>query len=290
MPDVLTAIADIVSHQAFTLPTSGPGHTSINQSGIAFETFCKDRLVGLEPGADDKREKLYKRYLIYQGANNNPPDAMYCGGDGGDAFEFKKRGGKPTGDIPLNSSWPKDRLTQRSYGITASCRECESWTERDLFYICGGVPANTTRIAWIWICDARLMAAEDKRYRAIYNTIRSGVRDIPDIQCADTKELGKVKKCDPAGYTRLRVRGMWAIDQPGKLFKDLPGVRSSTRPTLHALIRLKKWNALSSHSRSRIDALAKKDGFLKSKVEVPDPNNPRATIPAVLIRYEKVAE
>lgn len=288
VPDVLTAIADIIDHRAFTLPTPGAAANAVGAAGTAFEMYVKDRLVGLTPGDDPGRAGRYRQYLVYEGALNNPPDAMYRGGNAGDAFEMKKFSGGPMREIQLNSSWPKDRLRLDSYGLTDECKCCESWTERDLFYICGGVPSGTSRIAWVWVCDARLMAACNETYKRLHANLQSGIRDIPDITFSPTVELGKVLGCDRAGRTSLRIRGMWTIPTPGKMFEEVAGVRHSERnPTLHALIREEKWQALPVASRERIDSLKKTPGVSVSMVEVPDPNYHGGHIRAVLIRYEK---
>jgi hypothetical protein len=254
---------------------------------MAFERYFKDRLAGLQPGDDLNREQSYKRHLVYQGAPNNPPDAMYAGGDGGDAFEFKKFEGGPIRDIPLNSSWPKDRLTNDSYGLTDDCRDCEPWTTRDLFYVCGGVPAGSTMLSWIWICDAKLMAAESEIYANLHRAIQSGIAAIPGVRFAPTVELGKVRELDPAKTTHLRIRGMWTIGTPGKIFRNLSGVKESDSPTLHALLRTEKWNALPAASRARIESFDGTNGFSRTAVSAPDPNRQGGTIPAILIRYEK---
>jgi hypothetical protein len=285
MPDVLTAIADIIEYRVFTLPHAGAGHTNVNGPGMSFEMYCKDRLVGLEPGDDVNREQMYRQYLAYQGAANNPPDAMYRGGDDGDAFEFKKSEGSPLGDISLNSSWPKDRLTVGSHGILEDCRDCESWTERNLFYVCGGVPQGTSRVAWIWICDARLMAAEAAVYERLREGIRQGIIGIPGVQFAETTELGKVKHVDPGASTSLRIRGMWSIAKPGKLFADLPGVCHSRNANLHALIRRERWLSYPAASRNRLERMRGSGGTTIGEVTVPNPNG-GAPIPSMLVRFE----
>ena len=288
MPNVLTAIADIINHKAFVLPTADSGHTRVNTTGVAFETYCKDRLAGLEPGNDVARTALYETTFSYQGGANNPPDAMYRGGNMGDAFEFKKVGGNSVGNIPLNSSPPKDCLRIDSYGLEKESISCEPWTRRDLFYICGGVPKKATKLNWIWIADAYLMAAKQDLYHDLYAKLQHDISKIDWASFSPTKELGRVNTLDPRKVTHLRIRAMWNIQAPGKLFKDLPGVRSCDAPVLHAILTKAKWESMPSDSRAQVEALKSTPGFSLTNVLVPSPNIPQDKIQSILIRYEKI--
>lgn len=60
--------------------------------------------------------------------------------------------------------------------------------------------------------------ADRSVYERVRNTISLGVKNIPDIEFTPTNELAKVKKIDPLGITDLRVRGMWSIASPFKVF------------------------------------------------------------------------
>jgi len=288
MPDVLTAIADIVHHRAFVLPNADPGHTRVNTVGGAFETYCKDRLAGLEPGNDVARMALYESTFSYQGGANNPPDAMYRGGNEGDAFEFKKFSGTASRDIPLNSSPPKDCLRADSYGLAQESIDCEPWTQRDLFFICGGVPAQSTMLNWIWIADAHLMAAKQECYHDLHAKLQRSISEIHGLSFSPTRELGRVNELDPRKATHLRIRAMWTIQAPGKLFEDVAGVVHGDAPVLHAILTKAKWDSMPADSRARVETLRSTPGFTLKDVLVPSPNNPQDQIQSILIRYEKI--
>ena len=290
MPDVLTAIADIVNHKAFVLPASHSSASEknrVNSSGEAFENYCKDRLSGVEPGDDLIRDERYKASLAYQGGANNPPDAMYRGGDAGDAFEFKKLGGGPSCEIHLNSSPPKDCLKVTSYGLAQECLECESWVRRDLFLICGGVKKASTKIDWLWIADARLMATSQEYYHTLHEKVRQGICAIGELSTSITKELGRINQVDPLNVSHLRIRAMWSIQSPGRLFAKVPGVCHGEKSVLHAILPTDKWDSMPRESQSRVEQLRSTPGFSMSDVLIENPNSPAERIPSRLIRYEK---
>lgn len=64
---------------------------------------------------------------------------------------------------------------------------------------------------------ARLLC-NDQVYNRIQNIIKEGVESIPGVDFSETRELGHVNKVDPLGITYLRVRGMWGIENPWKVF------------------------------------------------------------------------
>jgi hypothetical protein len=64
-------------------------------------------------------------------------------------------------------------------------------------------------------------AAKRDIYQRIADKISNGISEISDVELVDTNELAKVKKVDPLGITDLRVRGMWHIENPIKVFQDV---------------------------------------------------------------------
>ena len=41
------------------------------------------------------------------------------------------------------------------------------------------------------------------------------------LEAGETDELGRINKVDPLGITSLRVRGMWQIKNPSKVFSGV---------------------------------------------------------------------
>ena len=64
-------------------------------------------------------------------------------------------------------------------------------------------------------------AANHEVYEKVHEPIKKEVDSVLDslgLEKAETVELGKVKRVDPLGITELRIRGMWSIENPLKVF------------------------------------------------------------------------
>lgn len=53
----------------------------------------------------------------------------------------------------------------------------------------------------------------------IKNKLVDIIKDIPDSE--KTNELGRINRVDPLGVTKLRIRGMWLLENPYKIFNNL---------------------------------------------------------------------
>ncbi len=65
-------------------------------------------------------------------------------------------------------------------------------------------------------------AANSDIYENTKNKVIAGINSIEDIELTKTNELGRVKRVDPLGITDLRIRGMWTMHHPKKVFAYLP--------------------------------------------------------------------
>lgn len=103
--------------------------------------------------------------------------------------------------------------------LTQACRNCEDWTVKDIVYIVGYT--TDAEIKYLWFIYGDCFSANKEVYEKIKRTISSGIMEIPDIEFTETNELGKVKKIDPLGVTDFRIRGLWHIENPYKIFSYL---------------------------------------------------------------------
>lgn len=200
---------------------------------------------------------------------------------GGDAVEVKKTQ-SASSSLALNSSYPKAYLQHTNPMITNECRTCENWTSKDLIYCVGHT--SDTNLYSLWMVYGSIYAAKQETYQRIKTTISEGIKEITDVVFSETKELGRVNRVDPLGITNLRIRGMWQIENPRKVFSYLYNKSSGKNFELICIIPNEKYISFSQSSRNRIEAI-KEVGFDIEDVKVKDPNNPAKLIDCKLIKY-----
>jgi NgoPII restriction endonuclease len=271
---------------------SGGGRNRAQAQGAHLEDIVKDILCGIEADDANGREALLDKYLSFQGAANNPPDAMYRGGNDGDAFEVKKSENKSSGSLDLNSSHPYSHLTSDLSRIAREARECEEWDKRDIFYVVGNVLTSQQKNNWIWFVQGNIFAAELQSYRDFESDIKSHIEQaITDngLTPGVTNELGRINGVDLRENTDLRIRPMWGISSPMKLFRDLKGIEESDAHGLviHCLVRKSKWEKFlkdKPESSKQFWSKSKSPKMTISDVAVPDPNNLNGNLEVKLIR------
>jgi hypothetical protein len=219
--------------------------------GEALENYLKDVFAGTlnETNEQDRLVKL-GQVFAYQGNQNNPPDIIVRGGD---AIEVKKIE-SPNSKLALNSSYPKAKVFSNSPMITDACRNCEDWEEKDILYAVGVVNRNhLLKLFFVYGVD---YAASAEIYERIKNIISSGVNSITTVELARTDEIGRVNRVDPLGITYLRVRGMWGMENPSKVFSYvLPRIpRSDFQFT--AIINSDKYNSFPAEDRYTLESIS----------------------------------
>jgi hypothetical protein len=260
--------------------------------GAQFEEFVKDILCGIAADNAQGREKLLDQFLAFQGAENNPPDAMFRGGNDGDAFEVKKSEKKSKGSLDLNSSHPYSHLTKDLSRIASEARECEVWDTRDIHYVIGNISSQETTNNWMWIVQGNIFAANLKTYKDFELEIKSRIEEAIIANLLEpgiTNELGRINGVDIRENTDLRIRPMWAITSPMKLFKDIPGISESNSDGLviHCLVRKSKWESFminksieTQHFWSNSIPLV----MTIADVTVPDPDDLNNVLEVKLVR------
>jgi len=277
MTNILEAIYNIVNHKNFAIREFYSGRNRANSMGEALENYIKDAFADTFDSDDEQsRLKTYNEEFSWLGSQNNPPDIMIKGGD---AIEVKKTQ-SANSSLALNSSYPKTDLRHTSPMITSECRDCEEWTIKDLIYCVGHT--SDTDIKSLWMVYGSSYAAKHETYQRIKTTISDGIKTIPDVVFADTKELGRVNQVDPLGITNLRIRGMWQIENPRKVFNYLH------EPTdkdfeLVCIIPVEKYNSFPNESKSKLEGITEK-GFSIEDKQIKNPNNPAKLIDCKLIK------
>ena len=256
----------------------------VNAVGDQLEFFIKDALSNsLNLQTMEEKDKMHQKILSYLGNQNNPPDVILKNGD---AFEIKKVEGT-FGSIALNSSFPKNKLYSTDSRITNACRNCENekWEEKSLFYVIGNIDKKSRELASLFIVEGECYAAEKEIYDKIQSPIKEGVKDIIEsnnLENIKTNELGKINKVDPLGITDLRIRGMWHIQHPIKVFSEHCKIDPESKFSLFTIISENKYNNLPKESKENLKN--NKELFMENII-IKNPNNPAKTINAKLITF-----
>lgn len=238
------------------------------------ENLVKDALFNNFNLEEKARIELQNKYFSYLGNQNNPPDLIIRNED---AFEIKKIESNE-GYIALNSSFPKDKLYRNSNMITTACKNCEeNWVEKDICYTIGCVNKNKT-IKSLWFIYGDCYCAKPEIYTKIKDKITNGIKEL-DIELSETNEIAKIKKVDPLGITDLRVRGMWGMKHPSKVFEYI--TTKNTAPYIKALMLSNKFYSFDDTIRNE---LSKKANI--KEVKIKNPNNPASLLDAILIEHE----
>lgn len=279
MTNILEAIINIAENPIYEIRNHYSGRNRVNNVGEALETFVKDAFTNsIQIEAETEKMRRYNEEFSWLGNQNHPPDIMIKGGD---AIEVKKTQ-SANSDLALNSSYPKSTVQSNSKMITQACRTCENWTEKDLIYCVGHTTDNS--IKSLWMVYGNIYAANHETYQIIKQKITEGINEIPNVELAETNELGRVNRVDPLGITNLRIRGMWQIQNPRRVFNYLH-TQSDSVFELVAIIPTSKYDSFPIESKTKIEKLSNPNPTIED-VKVKDPNNPANLIEAKLIVFK----
>ena len=278
--NIIDAIINIVKNPIVELKEYSISHNRANSMGEALEEYVKDIFSGTLFETDkNKRMEIISEVFSYLGNSNNPPDSILRGGD---AIEVKKIENKSS-SLALNSSYPKAKLYSNSSMITDACRNCEEWKEKDIIYAIGTCEKNKlTSLIFVYGED---YAAENKIYENVKNKIKFGIETINGLEFSETNEIGRVNRVDPLGITYFRIRGMWGIENPIKVFDYIYERDNTKQFNFMALINDDKYN--SFFNREELENLEKENKYLEIRnVKIKNPNNPAQLRSAKLITFK----
>jgi hypothetical protein len=281
--NILSGIVNIASFNNYDLGEYGTSYSNrINNMGECLEYYVKDALAdSFEVG---NKDEIHSSVFSYLGNQNNPPDMILRNGD---AFEVKKLE-SPHTDLALSNSPPKNRLYRDDHRITASCRECdgENWQDKDIYYVVGYIKAKLLR--YIFFVHGVCYAADPEVYYRFHQRLREGIGTVlnsSDYETSDTSELGRIRRIDPLGITNFRIRGLWYIANPARVFDYIYNWNQNNTFSLVAIIENSKYY---SYSKNSIDLMEAHDLINIQDCLVKNPNNPANRIEAKLITYNSV--
>ena len=279
MRNIVDAIIEVVKSPKYELEAYSISHNRANQMGAALEDYIKDIFAGTVDETDlNVRNRLISETFCYLGNPNNPPDSMLK--NGGDAIEVKKIEA-PNAALALNSSYPKAKLYSDSKMISSACKNCEEWSVRDMIYAVGVL--NNDKLKSLALVYGIDYCAAEETYARIKSTIKTGVESIPNVEFAETNELGRVNRVDPLGITYLRVRGMWHIENPFTVFRYIYQRDNNKDFNLMAIINTDKVEKLDNFSQ--LTLVESHEGLNITDAQIKDPNNPATLRNVKLITY-----
>jgi hypothetical protein len=268
MSNVLKAFINVANSYREEVENITYSNNRANNMGEGLEKYIQNAFANsfTEQNEANKLDK-FQGIFSYQGNKNNPPDLILKNSD---AIEIKKLESKNSA-IALNSSYPKDKLYSDSTMITKACRECEEWSVKDMLYAIGYNPKNTKNLKSLWLIYGNCFCADKESYEKIKDTISKGITSISSVEFTETNELGKVKKIDPLGVTDLRIRGMWHIENPNKIFDYIYKYDESKEFQLIALMTIEKYESMPQDDREIIENM---ESIKMREINIKNPNNP----------------
>jgi len=278
MTNLLIALKNLAEDPIADIIAQYKSSNRANNMGDALEYYIRDIFCGSRNIYDENtKNEVYCKNFSYLGNQNNPPDIIIRNGD---AIEVKKVESYNSG-LALNSSYPKAKLFANSPMITSKCKKCENWSVKDIIYAVGVSQNKMLRVLWLVYGDC--YAADQEIYERIKNKISNGITELEGVEFSETKELGRVNKVDPLGITYLRIRGMWHINNPIKVFNYITSVDKNMNFNVNAIMLKDKYLSFPEEDRNNIESLNGKLLIIKD-VRIKSPNNPADLLDAKLIR------
>ena len=276
--NIVNAIVNLVNQTTLVVEAKESSGNRANDMGIALEDYIKDLFAGTSNLETREKLEKWQEVFSYLGNNYNPQDIILRNGDAIEVKKIQTNGSH----IALNSSYPKHTLKRTNPLINSACRESEDWEEKDMIYTIGVVEKQKLRS--LCMVYGTEYCASDEIYLRIRSRIKNAVVNAPGVETEETRELGHINKVDPLGITYLRVRGMWGIDNPVRVFNYVYTPRNDAEFNFMCIVNDTKWSSFDN--REELVKLAETHDRLDiSDVKVKDPDNPAKLKSAKLITY-----
>lgn len=281
MGNFIVAIRNIIEHTSQTLSDQTNIHNRANALGDGLEKYIQNMFASAANLDNNNRLIALNRTFSYLGNNSNPPDAILKNGD---AIEVKKVESFDK-ELQLNSSYPKNKLHSSNPLINAEARSCEDWSIKDMLYCIGSIQSNNLRRLWMVYGDC--FCADSSIYTSIREKIENGINNIEGISFSPTKELGRINNIDPLSHTHLRIRGMWLLKNPNKIFQDRVNYDNNAVFELFALITRVKFESFSQEDQNSLNQYLEM-GLSITDIMIQNPNNPALLIECKLLTYKRI--
>ncbi|UUV99912.1 NgoPII family restriction endonuclease [Vagococcus luciliae] len=270
--NIIDGILNILTIDEFNLRESHIRSNRANSMGDALEKFVLDIFCGNHVGQSEETQKdNIDNCFSYIGNDSNPPDAMLKNGDAIEVKKIESRGSQ----LQLNSSSPHRFLTSKDNKITSKAKEAENWNKKEMIYAVGWVKNNILKE--LALIDASTYVA-DTCYENTFDTIKDTISeaiaslDNKNIKLSETTELARINNIDANGFTSLRVRPMWLLNNPFKAFEEYYTPNTDAKFNLISIISLNKWDRLSN-SNQLLNKINDYDNLSIDDILLVDPEN-----------------
>lgn len=255
----------------------------INAVGDIVELYIKDLYCdSINRSTLMEKEIIHKECFSYISKHSSPPDCII---NGGEAIEIKKQDSTSYGKIALNSSHPCDYL-HRDYGLlTKECANCEDdWDKKPMVYSIVNICPKENKIKNVWFAYGNCFCASRNKYEIIQDSIRKGIMELEGLTFQKTSELGRVSDIDALNVSDLRIRGMWNLVHPEKIFgKHTTESNSNDGIKFNLVITKDDYDNLSVNQRTEVENLADLNIIKKLNVNATDPNDRENSISVVIL-------
>lgn len=283
MSNLLKAIQNLILGRNVHVGEVRESVNRANSLGEAFEIYIKNTFAGAFGLVGTRYQERVSEVFSYQGNASKPPDLMLRGGD---AIEIKKLQSRDS-QIQLNSSFPKNKLHANDSRIASEARNAEPWTEKDILYVVGNVDSSAKNVRSMWWVYGDCFCADSSVYQNVSDRISEAIRNIDEFTAhfSSTNELGRINGVDTQRFTDLRIRGMWLLKNPHKIFESYASFNRYAKFQLFVLMRESKWNTFPQSDREAVEQLATSGIVTLSSEKIPDPDNPAHSLDCRLIKY-----
>jgi hypothetical protein len=281
-PNILTAIKNISNFKTNNMGEYFKDYAGnkIKTARQQMEYYVKDAISGSFNSVKDKKPTdRYNGLFSYLGSKTQPPDMIIRGGDALVIKTIKTY----KGSFTINNSPPKDRLMWNDPWIIKNCRRIDGgqWTSKDLFYVIGWIEKK--RMKYLNFIQGSCFLPEQKFWNKKTDDLKKNIYkylESEGLESNRTIALGKVTNIDPLAITNLRIKAVWRIKNPLKIFSDTFSYDKKQEFTLIALMLKNKFD---SFPKKDIDAIMKDKQIEIEDVKIKNPNNPQKKIDAKLI-------
>lgn len=290
--NALIALNNIFQRNSTRLTPIFRSNGSANAAGDSLEYFIKDMFcTGAEKYQyDHEKDRVYNKFLSWSGDSSHFPDMIVAGGVG---VEPKKVNNHGEANLALNSSFPKDYIYPTTQNVPQINEK--GWQKKPIIYAVGNLNTkkgdDENKLFSLWLVYGNTFVADRSVYSSMVNEIRGAIRNASNADLANSKELARAIGIDYLKYTNLRVRGMYELRHPSKVFgKYVDHLKLPKNKSHVYLVMLKsefenikkdmgaQWADLESSLRS-----FETQGTLnKLEVTLPDPNDVNNELDAII--------